>query len=166
MITLNKNRIGRYMKKIIRAAMLILLLCIFALQIYAGDDGACDGGYGPPLPHQASDTLSYDTQSHYYTCINCDEAIEKTREEHSFGNWYLTLSATEEREGERARECVDCGYIERESTPRVTENEGIKTGALTIALIAVAVLAVAAVVCFKLGLHAKLAKFIVSFFGR
>ena len=155
------------MKKITRAAvMLVLLLSLLALPAYAGEDGACDGGYGPPLPHQASDTLSYDSQSHYYTCINCDEAIEKTREVHSFGNWYLTLSATEEREGERARECVDCGYVERELIPRTADRPGIKIGVFTVVIIVVFVLAAAAVVCFKMGLHLKLMKFILSFFGR
>lgn len=53
----------------------------------------------------------YDENTHVYTCIWGGE-IQGSEEEHTFGEWEVTAEATHTEEGERARSCLVCGYME------------------------------------------------------
>lgn len=110
----------------------------------------CGEEFGPPpLPHIPSDTLAANDEYHYTECINCSEPYPDTEEAHEYGEWFTTLSATEETEGEEARECSLCEYRQTRTTPLLEPKE--TSGAL-IALIAVALFSVAfavGIVLFK-----------------
>lgn len=117
----------------------------------------CGVEFGPlPLPHIAADTLSSNAECHYVECINCGEPYPDTEEAHEYGEWFTALSATEESEGERARECVECGYRECEPIPMLEpedENNGI---AFLVASSLFAIALVVGIVLFKKGTLAAL----------
>ena len=130
----------------------------------------CGGEYGPiPLPHQSSGELDSSADTHFYPCINCGEPMPGTEQSHSYGNWYLTLSATEEREGERARECADCSYVEKEAVPRITEkgdNGKMDSMVSIIALLAIPAVLGGLFLLWRGGIFDGIIAFILRLLGR
>ena len=60
--------------------------------------------------------LQCDGGSHYVLCA-CGEKLNA--EKHVFGDWAVIAAATEEEEGLKSRECLECGYSESEAIPKV-----------------------------------------------
>ncbi|MBQ1848569.1 MAG: hypothetical protein II135_11230 [Clostridia bacterium] len=65
--------------------------------------------------HEGGD-LVCDENEHYVKCV-CGEKLN--RGAHTFGEWTITKPATEEEEGERERECSECGYSQTEATAKL-----------------------------------------------
>ena len=105
----------------------------------------CDtcGEYFGELPtghHYKEGYFSYNEKHHYSACLTCSEVKPDTVSEHTFDIWRTTLSATEDRPGERARSCDVCGYVQTEIIPQL---EGRNNVGLIILLVIIAILAAA-----------------------
>ena len=72
------------------------------------------GGTVAPTGHTPSASWSKDSTDHWKICENPwgGEIIDKSA--HTYGDWTVTLPATEEHEGERQHTCTECGYTETE----------------------------------------------------
>ena len=72
------------------------------------------GGTVAPTGHAPSASWSKDSTDHWKICENPwgGEIIDKSA--HTYGDWTVTLPATEEHEGERQHTCTECGYTETE----------------------------------------------------
>ena len=72
------------------------------------------GGTVAPTGHTPSASWSNDSTDHWKICENPwgGEIIDKSA--HTYGDWTVTLPATEEHEGERQHTCTECGYTETE----------------------------------------------------
>ena len=72
------------------------------------------GGTVAPTGHTPSASWSKDSTDHWKICENPwgGEIIDKSA--HTYGDWIVTLPATEEHEGERQHTCTECGYTETE----------------------------------------------------
>ena len=73
----------------------------------------CSGTVAP-TGHTPSASWSNDSTDHWKICENPwgGEIIDKSA--HTYGDWTVTLPATEEHEGERQHTCTECGYTETE----------------------------------------------------
>ena len=73
----------------------------------------CSGTVAP-TGHTPSASWSKDSTDHWKICENPwgGEIIDKSA--HTYGDWTVTLPATEEHEGERQHTCTECGYTETE----------------------------------------------------
>ena len=72
------------------------------------------GGTVAPTGHTPSASWSKDSTDHWKICENPwgGEIIDKSS--HTYGDWTVTIPATEEHEGERQHTCTECGYTETE----------------------------------------------------
>ena len=72
------------------------------------------GGTVAPTGHTPSASWSKDSTDHWKICENPwgGEIIDKSA--HTYGDWTVTIPATEEHEGERQHTCTECGYTETE----------------------------------------------------
>ena len=72
------------------------------------------GGTVAPTGHTPSASWSNDSTDHWKICENPwgGEIIDKSA--HTYGDWTVTIPATEEHEGERQHTCTECGYTETE----------------------------------------------------
>ena len=72
------------------------------------------GGTVAPTGHTPSASWSNDSTDHWRICENPwgGEIIDKSA--HTYGDWTVTIPATEEHEGERKHTCTECGYTETE----------------------------------------------------
>ena len=72
------------------------------------------GGTVAPTGHTPSASWSKDSTDHWKICENPwgGEIIDKSA--HTYGDWTVTIPATEEHEGERKHTCTECGYTETE----------------------------------------------------
>ena len=72
------------------------------------------GGTVAPTGHTPSAGWSKDSTDHWKICENPwgGEIIDKSA--HTYGDWTVTIPATEEHEGERQHTCTECGYTETE----------------------------------------------------
>ncbi len=72
------------------------------------------GGTVAPTGHTPSASWSKDSTGHWKICENPwgGEIIDKSA--HTYGDWTVTIPATEEHEGERQHSCTECGYTETE----------------------------------------------------
>ena len=72
------------------------------------------GGTVAPTGHAPSASWSKDSTDHWKICENPwgGEIIDKSA--HTYGDWTVTLPATEEHEGERQHTCTECGYTDTE----------------------------------------------------
>ena len=72
------------------------------------------GGTVAPTGHTPSSSWSNDSTDHWKICENPwgGEIIDKSA--HTYGDWTVTIPATEEHEGERQHTCTECGYTETE----------------------------------------------------
>ena len=72
------------------------------------------GGTVAPTGHTPSASWSNDSTDHWKICENPwgGEIIDKSA--HTYGDWTVTIPATEEHEGERKHTCTECGYTETE----------------------------------------------------
>ena len=72
------------------------------------------GGTVAPTGHTPSASWSNDSTGHWKICENPwgGEIIDKSA--HTYGDWTVTIPATEEHEGERQHTCTECGYTETE----------------------------------------------------
>ena len=73
----------------------------------------CSGTVAP-TGHTPSASWSKDSTDHWKICENPwgGEIIDKSA--HTYGDWTVTIPATEEHEGERQHTCTECGYTETE----------------------------------------------------
>ena len=73
----------------------------------------CSGTVAP-TGHTPSASWSNDSTDHWKICENPwgGEIIDKSA--HTYGDWTVTIPATEEHEGERQHTCTECGYTETE----------------------------------------------------
>ena len=73
----------------------------------------CSGTVAP-TGHTPSAGWSNDSTDHWKICENPwgGEIIDKSA--HTYGDWTVTIPATEEHEGERQHTCTECGYTETE----------------------------------------------------
>ena len=73
----------------------------------------CSGTVAP-TGHTPSAGWSKDSTDHWKICENPwgGEIIDKSA--HTYGDWTVTIPATEEHEGERQHTCTECGYTETE----------------------------------------------------
>ena len=73
----------------------------------------CSGTVAP-TGHTPSASWSKDSTDHWKICENPwgGEIIDKSA--HTYGDWSVTIPATEEHEGERQHTCTECGYTETE----------------------------------------------------
>ena len=73
----------------------------------------CSGTIAP-TGHTPSAGWSKDSTDHWKICENPwgGEIIDKSA--HTYGDWTVTIPATEEHEGERQHTCTECGYTETE----------------------------------------------------
>ena len=73
----------------------------------------CSGTVAP-TGHTPSASWSKDSTDHWKICENPwgGEIIDKSA--HTYGDWTVTIPATEEHEGERKHTCTECGYTETE----------------------------------------------------
>ena len=73
----------------------------------------CSGTVAP-TGHTPSAGWSKDSTDHWKICENPwgGEMIDKST--HTYGDWTVTIPATEEHEGERQHTCTECGYTETE----------------------------------------------------
>ena len=72
------------------------------------------GGTVAPTGHTPSASWSKDSTDHWKICENPwgGEIIDKSA--HTYGDWTVTIPATEEHEGERQHTCTECRYTETE----------------------------------------------------
>ena len=72
------------------------------------------GGTVAPTGHTPSAGWSKDSTDHWKICENPwgGEIIDKSA--HTYGDWTVTIPATEEHEGERQHTCTECGYTDTE----------------------------------------------------
>ena len=73
----------------------------------------CSGTVAP-TGHTPSASWSNDSTDHWKICENPwgGEIIDKSA--HTYGDWTVTIPATEEHEGERQHTCTECGYTDTE----------------------------------------------------
>ncbi|WP_288715953.1 hypothetical protein, partial [uncultured Treponema sp.] len=58
--------------------------------------------------HSFSEEWKTDAVYHWHVCSICNELVEK--EEHTFGEWTVTVVATEANKGSKERVCSVCLY--------------------------------------------------------
>ena len=76
------------------------------------------GGKIAATGHSLGTDLLFDSTHHWQVCRNswCGEILNKTP--HSYGDWTVTVPATEDSEGEHEHSCTVCGYTEKEVIPK------------------------------------------------
>ena len=65
--------------------------------------------HGDVGEHSLSEAWQYDETNHWHGCANCSDA-NKDVEEHSFGDWSVTVEPTMDSDGEKSATCSTCGY--------------------------------------------------------
>ena len=82
------------------------------------------GGKIAATGHSPETDLLFDSTHHWQVCRNswCGEILNKTP--HSYGDWTVTVPATENSEGEHEHTCTACGYTESESLSRQDHSFG------------------------------------------
>lgn len=78
--------------------------------------------------HDFSGEWEKDATNHWHECLgeDCDEVADSAA--HTYGNWTVTTTATEERDGERKRECTVCGYEQTETISKLQHTHKFADG--------------------------------------
>lgn len=73
--------------------------------------------------HDFSEEWEKDATNHWHECTgkDCDE-VEGTAA-HTYGNWTVITTATQDREGERKRACTVCGYEQTETIDKLHKHD-------------------------------------------
>lgn len=77
----------------------------------------------PKLDYHVSDGILHTNETHHwYQCIWCGTEID--RHEHGWGEWVITVHATEHTKGSRYHDCLTCGYRVTVDIPEHDHIEG------------------------------------------
>ena len=91
------------MKKTVWLALILMLLCVFALS-------ACDNSNTPPNNDNFQQTTDENGDN--------DSPENPTVCQHTFGEWDTVKQATCKEEGKRTRTCSTCSEVEEETIPK------------------------------------------------
>ncbi len=91
------------MKKRIIFLLIFIFLAIFPLNSCGKNEEISEH------VHTYSQTYSYDANYHWYQAI-CGHDVKDSYEEHTYSDWLIINSATEQSPGSRVRYCTKCGY--------------------------------------------------------
>lgn len=96
------------MKKFIKT--LILVICLIFPSLFCLT--ACENA---EHKHEFATEWSSDASNHYHACTGdgCEEVADK--EVHTFGEWTTSTNATCTENGEKYRECLECGHKETQT---------------------------------------------------
>lgn len=78
--------------------------------------------------HDFSGEWEKDAANHWHECLGEDCAEVADSAAHTYGNWTVTTTATEERDGERKRECTVCGYEQTETISKLQHTHKFADG--------------------------------------
>ena len=92
--------------------------CSVCEKKFADEEGTTEITTDVVLPkkgHTPEEELSSDSSYHFHKCEVCGEAVEETKEAHTWTEWEKDLSA-----GTQTRKCTVCGYTETKELPNGT----------------------------------------------
>jgi len=101
------------------------LLTVLATALLILGFTSCD--QDPDHEHSFATEWTSDETDHWHaaTCEHSDEVSEK--EAHSFGDWTVTIEATEDADGTKTRECSVCSYKETATIDKLTHTHTFAT---------------------------------------
>ena len=73
--------------------------------------------------HSFSEEWKYDETYHWHEATCEHKTAVGGKEEHTFGEWTVTVEATKENKSSKERVCSVCGYVENRNIPATSHTE-------------------------------------------